>query len=370
MEPLSISSLHGHGYSQENTDTNGATTDNNEHSAGATIKPVAQLNDQGLAQLAHIRATYDGQVKDQVVKVTVAEGLARELVSSTPFQGLSADTLVQVKSMAEHAETTLEDTRRQVLESNRQVVEQAASNVEQYTSYKRNREESLPHITDAQNKRQRVEQGVAALTEVMSASPTSDNAELLLDATWLATTLNTTEGCKRLLDRQMTSMQEMKKEKNIVAEDAERLHDEIAPLQAAVHELREVAGGGSEHDNNPAELNVAAELKETCSWYENVNRLMCAVSGTSIDFDQAGNDALSNDDYSLRIRLDSCSALSADKPSSTVLVLHFVPNTTTVLAAEVRPYSFFFLLVLSSFFFLLSSLFSLLSSLFFLVYFD
>ena len=360
MQPLSISSLHGHGYSQENTATNNATTDSSEHGAGATIKPVAQLNDQGLAQLAHIRATYDGQVKDQVVKVTVAEGLARELVSSTPFQGLSADTLVQVKLMAEHAEAALEDTRRQVLESNRQVVEQAASNVEQYRSYKRNREESLPHITGAQNKRQRVEQGVAALTEVMSASSTSDNAELLLDATWLATTLNTTEGCKRLLDRQMTSMQEMKKEKNIVAEDAERLHDEIAPLQAAVHELREVAGGGSEHGNNSVELNVAAELKETCSWYENVNRLMCAVSGTSIDFDQSGNDTLSNDDYSLRIRLDSCSALSADKPSSTVLVLHFVPNTTTVLSAEVRHHSSFF------FFFL----FFLLSSLFFLVYFD
>ena len=63
-------------------------------------------------------------------------------------------------------------------------------------------------------------------------------------------------------------------------ECGERIQEVIQPLQSAVSELREAANGGSQ--SSSTENNVMTELNETCAWYNNVNRLICAVSGISV----------------------------------------------------------------------------------------
>ena len=88
------------------------------------------------------------------------------------------------------------------------------------------------------------------------------------------------------------------------------------------------------------------ELNETCAWYNNVNRLICAVSGISVIHRP---DAFG--DHSLRIQIESSTSMT--ETSKATLVVHFEPNSTKVLSAEVCEnwYFFVFVFVFSNLFF-------------------
>ena len=294
-------------------------------------QPIAHLSDHGLQQLGGLRRA-DGIVKDHVEKLSVAESLVRELETSPPLHGIDLSTLEQVENMANEAEQTLEEARLQVLKTNERVLELAGSNAHMYATYKRNRDDALPHVQKVQQKRQKVEQSAADLSKLLtgttgSTSTTSttndddddDDDELTSQA------LSTEDGCKQLLDRQLASMQELKKDKNTAIEQAKHLKEEIEPLKNAVHELREVA-----KDGTVGEAHVLAELNETCAWYENVNRLICAVSGTSIL-----NKPDTFGDHSMSVEITS--AISKTETSTATLILQFEPNSTKVSSATLRP---------------------------------
>jgi hypothetical protein len=323
---LPIASLHGDKYC-ENTDSHNASS--SPPSSPSTAKPITHINDATFKKLSILHQANATVIKDHTETITVAEGLTRELQKALPFQGITMKTLEQVEQMAEQAEQTLEGTIAQVKESNKHVLEQEMLNLKAYQTYKRNREEAQSQITAAQNKRQKVESGIKELSNIMLFTMGDADEE---DDRWLETALQTTEGCKQLLDRQIASMQEIKKEKKIVMEETERLSEEIEPLQTAVKDLREIANnGGSGELGSNEEMNAMSELKETCDWYENVNRLICGISGTSVIHRP---DAFHN--HSLRIRVDSTLLDDNQPTASATLEVCFEPNTTNVVSAKVR----------------------------------
>jgi hypothetical protein len=73
-----------------------------------------------------------------------------------------------------------------------------------------------------------------------------------------------------------------------------------------------------------------SELNATCAWYENVNRLICAVSGTSVIHRP---DAFG--DHSLQIKVDSTILTPNKLTASATLEVRFEPKTTNVVFARV-----------------------------------
>ena len=311
-EPLLASTLHG----VENVDPSNPNPN----------KPVASINDTMYQQVSTLRGANDTVVKKHTETITVAENLTRELATAAPFQKVNMTTLEQVEVMAEQAEQVLEEARAQVQESNERVLEQEKINFQTYQTYKRNRNDAVPQVAEAQRKRQKVESGVATLAEAMISTLGDGGND---DERWLEGALQTTEGCKQLLDRQMILMQELKKEKNTVVEEAERLQDQIQPLKSAVQDLRAVSNNQGQGTSNDGK-NVMSELNATCAWYENVNRLICAVSGTSVIHRP---DAFG--DHSLQIKVDSTILTPNKLTASATLEVRFEPKTTNVVFARV-----------------------------------
>ena len=204
---------------------------NSSTASTTTTKPATSLNADQLHKLSTLRQANDQIILDHTQVITVAEGLTRELQSTTPFQGVDMVILERVEEMVEEAEQNLEAARNQIHDLVTKVEQSDVRNSSAYDTYKRNRDEALPLIAEAQEKRHCVEKGVSTLTESMIATLGDNGAD---DAMWLEAALQSTEGCKQLLDRQMALMQEIKKEKNTVVEQAERLQDEIEPLKSAV----------------------------------------------------------------------------------------------------------------------------------------
>ena len=329
-ELLPRTALHLNENSNNHLNANSSTAS----TTTTTTKPATSLNADQLHKLSTLRQANDQIILDHTQVITVAEGLTRELQSTTPFQGVDMVILERVEEMVEEAEQNLEAARNQVHDLVTKVEQSDVRNSSAYDTYKRNRDEALPLIAEAQEKRHCVEKGVSTLTESMIATLGDNGAD---DAMWLEAALQSTEGCKQLLDRQMALMQEIKKEKNTVVEQAERLQDEIEPLKSAVQELRSVSthGGGAgkgkgKEGGGNSELKVMSELSETCAWYENVNRLICAVSGTSV-IDRP--DAFG--DHFLRIQVHSALVTPGQPAASATLEVQFEPKTTNVVSAKV-----------------------------------
>lgn len=302
-----------------------------------SLENVPYLNDQSLDQLSALRQA-SKVIKQQTQQLVVAETLARQFETTQPFQGLTMSTLEEMEEMSEQAEQELETTRSKVISNNARILELSTNNAETYESYKRNREETAPHLATAQQKRQKKQQDVLELTNTMASTLHDDQ-----DGSD-AKCLHTTDGCKQLLGRQVNSITALKKVIKTTIECGERIQEVIQPLQSAVSELREAANGGSQ--SSSTENNVMTELNETCAWYNNVNRLICAVSGISVIHRP---DAFG--DHSLRIQIESSTSMT--ETSKATLVVHFEPNSTKVLSAEVCEnwYFFVFVFVFSNLFF-------------------
>lgn len=291
--------------------------------AGIQHEEMARLQQANLELLA-----------PRVTALTVAESICRELKSSNPFESERVATLQAASSIANSASALLEKCEEAVRVYNAAIEEQISKNAEAEAACEEGFASSKPARELAQRKRKLIDESIATL----SGSATAGHRVVGED---LDTMLASTEGCKRLLDRQMATMQELKKEKELATECTNELSSETEPLRAAVKKLKTVSESAASHVEDDMEEgeegSIDEELREICAWYSSVNQLIESVSGTSVSAPGSFSAA------AVRIKILGNSTPTQSKVQENVvtslpatLVVHFEPGTSRVVAAEVR----------------------------------